>query len=121
MLLQRGHRDVLEAEHRDDVEDEEPGRGEAPAQAEHEEHRQQQLGRRAEVGRDGGVEERHVVFVHEERQRRVPVVELRHAGAEEDRADIPAGQQLRRGLRMVQCGNGALGQQPEPGGERRAR
>ncbi len=68
MLHDPGLGQVRIGDHCDDVEDEQHAGREAPAQAQHQQDREEQLGEGAGVGRHLGRQQRHAVLVLEQRQ-----------------------------------------------------
>ena len=96
--------------HRHHVDDRQAERGEAPGQAERQQHRQHQLAGGAHQRGQLRRQQRHVVLVVEQRERGVPVAQLGQAGAEEDLADVQARGQLGQRLQRLERGDGALRQ-----------
>src|SRR5687768_16303343 len=94
MLLQPRALERGVGNHRDDVEDEQRRGGEAPGEAEGEQHGQDELRAGAEVSRSLGGNKRHLVLVFEEEQRRFPALDLHQARPEENRRYPEAHRQV---------------------------
>ena len=101
MLLQGRRGNLAQRDDGHRVHHRQAQRGQAPAQAQHQQHGQGQLARGAHGRRQRRRQQGHMVFIGEQGHRGLPVAGLGQPRKEKDLGDVEAGRQRRQRLQAI--------------------